>query len=123
VGTFGLYTWSGSPGETGPAAGAAFGRERWTDGRSLRSRARRLAVPELDTLSGEGLVVFPGEARRFMILSDDGAVPGAGGRRCKDHPDEEQRWFRAHWVEAPAPGRSPALAPPSRASPAPAVEK
>jgi hypothetical protein len=69
---FALYTWSGKRGE-----------------------APKPLSLDLTDLNPEGILLIPGEKRRFQIHSDDGSRD-----ECKDKPENEQS-FRAVWRELP----------------------
>jgi len=55
-------------------------------------------VPAPKNLNPEGVLTWPGERDRFLLLSDDGAEE-RGGRKCKKLPRRDPgRYFRSVWV-------------------------
>lgn len=74
-GEFRVYTWSGDP-KDGAVAG-----------------------PSLD-IDAESVVVFPGEKKRVLLLSDDSGERSDPGKcKCRDVPAGDlARTFRAQWI-------------------------
>jgi hypothetical protein len=66
----------------------------------VAERAQPVAL-DFQHFNPEGF--FTPEARdAFMVLSDDGAAPGAAeGERCKDQEDRSRKRFRGRWVRLP----------------------
>ena len=55
---------------------------------------------DLQDFNPEAVVVYPGNARSFQLLCDDGTV-SIDGTACKLLPDATQRQFRSIWVTPP----------------------
>lgn len=70
---FGLFTWSGVPGED-----------------PVEVRGYMEATRGIPDFRPEGLVIDPG-GRRILLLSDDGGR-STSGRECKDLPEDQQRF-------------------------------
>jgi hypothetical protein len=62
--------------------------------------AEALTGVDIQDLNVEGLVIYPGNATQFQILSDDGSRV-VNGEVCKDLEPPEQRRFRSAWITYP----------------------
>ena len=60
------------------------------------TKPRGLAV-DFGDLNPEALIVFPDQ--RVLIVSDDGARENAAGKTCKELENEDERTFRAAWLQ------------------------